>query len=44
MLEFLKDNWANILLIIVGNFALATYIVTGAKEENRCSLTYYPSN
>ena len=33
MLEFIKDNWANILLIIVGSFALATYILQERKKK-----------
>lgn len=33
MLEFLKDNWANILLIIVGSFALAIYILQERKKK-----------
>ena len=33
MLEFLRDNWANILLIIVGSFALAIYILQERKKK-----------
>lgn len=33
MLEFLRDNWANILLIIVGGFALAIYILQERKKK-----------
>lgn len=33
MLEFFKDNWANILLIIVGSFALATYILQERRRK-----------
>ena len=33
MLEFIKDNWANILLIIVGSFTLATYILQERKKK-----------
>ena len=33
MLEFIKENWANILLIIVGSFALATYILQERKKR-----------
>lgn len=33
MVEFIKDNWANILLIIVGSFALATYILQERKRK-----------
>ena len=32
MLEFLRDNWANILLIIVGSFALAVYLLQERKK------------
>ena len=44
MLEFLKDNWANILLIIVGSFALAIYILQERKKKIDGSFSYRPSN
>lgn len=44
MLEFIKDNWANILLIIVGSFALATYILQERKKKiDAASLTSFKS-
>lgn len=33
MIKFLSENWANILLIIVGSFALATYILQERKKQ-----------
>lgn len=33
MIKFLSENWANILLIIVGSFALATYILQERKKK-----------
>lgn len=33
MLEFIRNNWTNILLIIVGSFALATYILQERKKK-----------
>lgn len=33
MVKFISENWANILLIIVGSFALATYILQERKKK-----------
>lgn len=33
MLAFIQNNWANIMLIIVGSFALATYILQERKKK-----------
>ncbi len=33
MLDFIGNNWANVLLIIVGSFALATYILQERKKK-----------
>lgn len=33
MIDFISNNWANILLIIVGSFALATYILQERKKK-----------
>lgn len=33
MLDFIKNNWVDVLLIIVGSFALATYILQERKKK-----------
>ena len=33
MVKFISENWANILLIVVGSFALATYILQERKQK-----------